>query len=253
MNRAHPKLIVVSAILTIALTQSPSQSAKAGSSHSKPTVIAVVLGKEVANAQKDRLNGMILGQLLERFAKENKIAPTDDELDEFVVMLEVSKKAQSRKWRSEREKLKAELKSDSHSEKDRKAKENFLRDIESILATEENCPYLTPKQEKETRRGRREMARMFVRQWKINQALFKKYGGRVIFQQAGPEPLDAYRRFLREHERKGDFEIRDPEAAKSFWNYFVNEKMHVFASGEQSAEIINRPWWKKTQTGEAEE
>ena len=48
-------------------------------------------------------------------------------------------------------------------------------------------------------------AMSFVRSWKINQALYRKYGGRVAFQQAGAEPVDAYRDFLKEQETKGQF------------------------------------------------
>ena len=35
------------------------------------------------------------------------------------------------------------------------------------------------------------MARQFIVPWKIERELHRTYGGRVIFQQAGPEALDA--------------------------------------------------------------
>ena len=35
-----------------------------------------------------------------------------------------------------------------------------------------------------------------IEQWKASQSLYKKYGGRVVFQQTGPEPLDAYHEYL---------------------------------------------------------
>ena len=88
-----------------------------------------------------------------------------------------------------------------------------------------------------------EMARNFVQSWKVNQALFKEYKGRVIFQQAGPEPLDAYRDFLKEYEKKGAFRILDKTYEAGFWCYFTNEDMHVFYPEDEGAEIINTPWW----------
>jgi hypothetical protein len=253
MPNVVSRLLVAIALLTVTVRPALAQTSKTKAPPANPKVIAIVLGNEITTAQKDRLNGMIFGQLLERFAKENKIAPTDKELDEFVVKLESLKKAQNAKWRTERKRLKAELKDDSLSAKDRKAREEFLGYIESILKAENDRPYVTPEQEKQNRQGQLEVARMFVQQWKINQGLFRKHGGRVIFQQVGPEPLDAYRRFLRDHERKGNFKILDKEAAKSFWNYFENDKMHVFASKGQAAEAMNTPWWKKDPAGNLED
>jgi hypothetical protein len=57
--------------------------------------------------------------------------------------------------------------------------------------------------EDQMRLMKRQIAQQFVKSWKINKALYAQYGGRVIFQQAGVEPLDAYRDFLKEQEKKG--------------------------------------------------
>ena len=94
---------------------------------------------------------------------------------------------------------------------------------------------------------KRQMARQFVRSWKINKALFAKYGGRVIFQQAGPEPLDAYRDFLREQEKKGAFRILDEKYKAPFWRYFTHDAMHTFYSKGDGARFINTPWWMLEQ------
>ena len=90
---------------------------------------------------------------------------------------------------------------------------------------------------------KRQMARSFVKSWKINKALYEKYGGRVIFQQAGPEPLDAYRDFLKEQEKKGAFQIRDKQYEPEFWRYFTNDAMHTFYDKDDGTKFINTPWW----------
>ena len=92
--------------------------------------------------------------------------------------------------------------------------------------------------------AKREVGRRFVRAWKINKALFDKYGGRIIFQQAGPEPLDAYRTFFKEEEKRRSFQIHDPELKKVFWKYYVDEKMHVFSPTDQAKELMAKPWWE---------
>ena len=40
------------------------------------------------------------------------------------------------------------------------------------------------------------MAQWMVGPWKFNRELYRQYGGMVIWQQAGIEPLDAYKQFL---------------------------------------------------------
>jgi hypothetical protein len=77
----------------------------------------------------------------------------------------------------------------------------------------------------------------------VNKAFYEQYGGRVIFQQAGVEPLDTYRDFLKEQEEKGAFRILDKQYEAGFWRYFTNEAMHFFYSEDDGAKFINTPWW----------
>src|SRR3989337_173671 len=90
---------------------------------------------------------------------------------------------------------------------------------------------------------KRQMAQQFVQSWKINKALYEKYGGRVIFQQAGVEPLEAYRDFLKEQEKKGAFQILNQDYEASFWKYFINDAMHMFYPKDDGAKFMKTPWW----------
>lgn len=91
-----------------------------------------------------------------------------------------------------------------------------------------------------------EMARDLIVAWKRNLALFRTYGGRVIFQQTGPEPIDAYKAFLEEQERLGAFEIVDKSLEPGFWRYFTSEK-HTFISTtkEEGEAVLRKPFWEK--------
>ena len=91
-----------------------------------------------------------------------------------------------------------------------------------------------------------EIAAAFILQWKINRALYQQYGGRIGFQQGGPEPLDAYRKFLEERQAAGDFSIDDPALAPGFWRYYQDESIHDFVkpgSGEE-AKAFEDPLWR---------
>ncbi len=83
----------------------------------------------------------------------------------------------------------------------------------------------------------------FILSWKINSELYKQYKGRVIYQQAGPEPLDAYRLFLEEQQSKGKFKFYNKDAEDLFWDYWRSTG-HTFCKDPNEAErLMNSPWW----------
>ena len=90
-----------------------------------------------------------------------------------------------------------------------------------------------------------EIAEAFILQWKINRALYQQYGGRIGFQQGGPEPLDAYRKFLEERQAAGDFSIDDPALATEFWRYYRDDSIHSFfepGSADEAKAFGIEPW-----------
>ncbi|MDP1822496.1 MAG: hypothetical protein Q8L48_04620 [Archangium sp.] len=56
--------------------------------------------------------------------------------------------------------------------------------------------------------------------WKRDVALYREYGGRLIFQQHGLEPLDAWRKLLEAHEAQGSFVVKDPGLKGCVYRYF---------------------------------
>lgn len=90
----------------------------------------------------------------------------------------------------------------------------------------------------------RDVAQRMIRSFKIKQSLYETYGGRVIFQQMGPEPIDAYREFLEAQQEAGAFEIRDPSLEEGFWRYLVDDAIHSFYPPEEAKAVMTRPWWE---------
>ena len=91
------------------------------------------------------------------------------------------------------------------------------------------------------------LAEAAVKGWKFDRALYRQYGGTVIFQQSNPfEPVGAYRRFLEEHGRKGSFEILDAALRQSFWEYYTGEPEMVVPPAEVNYE---KPWWLQKPRG----
>jgi hypothetical protein len=93
--------------------------------------------------------------------------------------------------------------------------------------------------------ARLQIGAAFIRQWKVNQALYQQYGGRIVFQQGGPEPLDAYAKFLEEARARGDFEILDRDLEDAFWKYYRDDSIHSFfepGSKEEAQAFASPPW-----------
>ena len=213
-------------------------------------VIATVLGKQITARDKDRLNGLIFGTLLEKFARDNKIDASEKEIDTFIQKTEDKGRQNRIKFESDKMKLQMELRTAKLSDRERKNKESQLKQIEKILKMTDEMEERTKGMEEQLRPIKRRNAGNFVKAWKIKKALFAKYGGRIIFQQAGPEPLDAFRDFLREQEKNGAFQILDQQYEAPFWYYFTNEAKHNFYPEKEGKKFINTPWWLMEQPAE---
>lgn len=116
----------------------------------------------------------------------------------------------------------------------------YLRDMRATLK-------LDPATEtQEEREARERIATSFIRQWKVNGMLYRQYGGRIIYQQGGPEPLDAYRKFLEDNMARGDFRIDDAVLDESFWRYYRNHTLHSFykSGSREEMQAFSLPPWQ---------
>ena len=69
--------------------------------------------------------------------------------------------------------------------------------------------------------------------------------------QGGPEPLDAYRQFLEECERRGDFVLLDEKLGAEFWRYYRDDSLHSFfpAGTPEEAAAFAKPPWLREESG----
>ncbi len=167
---------------------------------------AVVLGEEVRTTDADEMQQVIITRLFDQYAAERGIEAADEEIEAFVQNMRRGMAAQG------------------------------MLDAENDLTAEELVQVETM---------RRDIARSIIRQWKLNRALYGQYGGRIIYQQLGPEPLDAYRVFLEERQQSGDFRIEDSAFEEEFWRYFTDESKHDFmapGSADENRAFAIPPW-----------
>jgi hypothetical protein len=168
-------------------------------------VAGEVLGNAIHTQDAEALRYVVLQKLTDRYAAEKGIEVTDAEKAEYIQY------------------MRAALSKDP----------NF------------SGPLPGRKDSAEDKAARQEFAAAFIRQWKINRALYQQYGGRIIFQQGGPEPLDAYRKFLEESAARGDFRIENKDLESAFWRYYRDDSIHDFykpGSAEQAKAFAEPPW-----------
>jgi len=192
---------ISTAVLTVALTVSSfAQTARPNAEGPKTNVIAIVLGKKITVAEKGKLNDLIFESLLLQYAKENKIEPTEAELDTFMAK---------------------------------------MAEMEKTMGNGARMGHVD-----------RQKAQVLVKAWKINKALYEKYGGRVVSNVTGAMPIDAYRDFLKEKEKKGVFLILDKQCKASFWHSFTYDaknKYYRLCKKEEGSKLINTPAWLREQ------
>lgn len=82
--------------------------------------------------------------------------------------------------------------------------------------------------------------------WKINRELFKQYAGRILWQQAGIEPIDAVRQWLEEREKAGDFVLHEPALKERFWHYYKQDH-GPFLTDKVTGHEFDEPWWLKPE------
>jgi hypothetical protein len=168
--------------------------------------VARVMGEKIRVQDPQKAQSLVLTRLFDDYAEKNGLAATQEEVSAYL------------------------------ADMDRRLKEDLGDEYEGLddLSAEEAA---------EVRRMRSAMAASIIRQWKINRSLYQEYGGRVIYQQLGPEPLDAYREYLEARQQAGDFEFLDEEAGRVFWDYFTNERRHSFMDDAGAKQAFARAPW----------
>ena len=167
---------------------------------------ATVLGEEVHTSDAGEMQQILLTRLFGRYAEEHGIEVSDAEIEAYVQSMKRGMRAEG-------------------------------------LTAEDD---LTPEEAVQAEKIRRDMGHAMIRQWRLNSALYQQYAGRVIFQQLGPEPLDAYRQYLEERQAAGDFKIHDKAFAEQFWRYFTDDSLHDFYEPGSEAQAFASPPWERT-------
>lgn len=197
--------------------------------------------------RRRRLQALVWSAAVEGFARENVADPTPEEIDAFVESTEREKRRWEGDWEARAAEIRKELAAPSELTADRRQElEDQLETLESLQrqAEEDRERLEDPEMRALSAASRRKVAESWIRGWKTHQALYKKYGGRVIFQQAGWEPIDAYRKLLDEAAAKGVFVLHEPSLREAVYSYF--ELDHTYMDKAKAEFYFEKPYWLRT-------
>jgi ABC-type glycerol-3-phosphate transport system substrate-binding protein len=217
----------------------------AHSTYGDPAVAVAgrVLGMAVHTRDAEELRYVVLHELTDRYAQEQGIAVTQAEKDAYVSYVREGLAKDRAQKAARRAELAARLAAGGLSDAERSRLAAEVAALDDFLAAldDAGAAKVDPQEEE----ARQQVAAAFILQWKINRSLYREYGGRIIFQQGGPEPLDAYRRFLEQAQSRGDFRIVDKSLEAAFWRYYRDDSIHSFyprGSKEEAQAFAVAPW-----------
>ncbi len=197
-----------------------------------------MLGTTVHTRDAEELRYVVLQQLTEQYAQQQGIEVTQAEKDAYVRQVKEALAKDRKEKAARRAELADKLAAGGLPAAQRARLAAEVAMLDKFLAA-------FGKDDPEDAQARQQVAAAFILQWKINRALYTQYGGRIIFQQGGPEPLDAYRRFLEDAQSRGDFRIVDKDLEAGFWRYYRDDGIHSFyppGSREEAQAFATPPW-----------
>ncbi len=224
-----------------------TKPARAQQVYGEPSVPVAgkVLGTVIHTQDAEELRYVVLKHLTGPYAAEKGIVVTPAEKEAYVAHVQAALQQDRERREARHEELTRKLAAGHMSTEQRAALTAELDTLNTAIAALGETRRAAAADQDEIKAARDDVAAAFIRQWKINRALYQEYGGRIIFQQGGPEPLDAYRKFLEEHQARGDFAIMNKNLEAGFWRYYRDDAIHSFypSGSPGEAQAFAAPPW----------
>jgi hypothetical protein len=196
--------------------------------------------------REERLRALVWSAVFEDYTRQRQIEATEAEVDSHIRHHLAFREQEKLRRESERARLTEELKSPGLAETRRRQAQQYLDTLTRIEERETQLAQerRDPARAKQWQDAERRVAQLWVKRWKVNQALHREFGGRVVFQQAGWEPIDAYRRLLEQYQAREAFVVHDPQLKDAVYGYF--KYSFVYADEAKARFYFEKPWWERT-------
>ena len=241
--RHRTLFFVVLALQAVCLGAQTAQTEPPGpAAGSAPRPVAVVLSQivDTSEIERQQLSSLIQARLLDAYAKRFRLEPTEAELGPLLRSMEDAPRRVEEKMKPVRQRRLAEIRKKLEDPTlDPAERERLTAD----LADWERIP---PNRDAEILEMNRKWVSLLVQNWKVQRSLYQRYGGRVLYSSLGFNiAIDAMKRFLQEEEKRGAFEIFDPDMRAAFWRDVADETWaDGVATGRSADEFFATPPWK---------
>lgn len=174
------------------------------------------------------------------------IQPSDGEIESYLESFHEAIEHQNG-MNEEMSELVAELlKKNEYAQGEKQGLNEILAQSQKSIMMYNMREALPEESRRKMEEGERNMAQAMVKSWKIKKTLFKEYGGRVVSQQAGLEPLDAFQAFLKEMEGGNAVTVHDKaykDVLKTMDSYISKEHAYLPEGSEETEKYFDTPSW----------
>lgn len=204
-------------------------------------------GQPITAASERELLGRVLRDLLDRYAADNAIEASEADVAAWRQMLADAPAIEEMRTKRQLDVLHTRL---AESEAGSDQREKIMGQMRAL--GEERAEAETTERQRQAlevnlsdeARARRDqaqadMARRMVRRYRINQSLHERHGGRLILQQMGAEPVDAYGALIDEAVAGERLKIEAPVSVESLKKLLG---VGVFVPAGQEADALKMPW-----------
>lgn len=211
-------LLATSCLSAVAPAEKSPYPAAADEVTPSRTPIAVVLGETIYDDQRDDFQSVLWNKLRDAYIAEHELAASSEEIDAFFARTLSIAKEEIAVRQERRKELTKELQSPHITEEQkRKASEELARLQERDEQEQKELEALKNGEYEQTIAA---MGKYMIEKWRFDRTLYARYKGRVIWQQFGLEPIEAWEKFLDEQEAKKSFELYDPNLLNGLQDYF---------------------------------
>lgn len=197
--------------------------------------------------REEALRARVWSAVFRDYAEKRGIEPAQAEIDSQIRSQRKFVSEDRIRREKQREELSAELRLPGLTEAQREQKQKHLETLDSLRDHDARMEQerKDPAREKMQQEAEQRVAQMWVKQWKVNQALYREFGGRIIFQQAGWEPIDAYRALLDRYKQEKLYVVHDPTLQEAVYRYFKHN--FVYADDKKAKFYFEKPYWERTR------
>lgn len=221
--------------------------------------------KLLTHERQNKIEKTRLAQMIRTIAAENLLIkgsymPSEEIIDSHVAFIERSKLSHKKQNKELIATIEHLLKTYRYTATNRKRLENGLDVFRKSTEQTKKIEKMTRLHKEDVRKrlgenaakdlharlklSRRKASKLWVANWQMNKALYEKYGGRVIFQQAGIEPIDAYRALLRDIREKGALKILKKTYMDIFSQFERYLDMNHNYLSDKGDKYFDRPYWE---------